>query len=124
MFTAQPSFSVSQVLSAMVSMAAEHHHAGRIAEARMLYLEVLTMDPRHADARYLLGVLERQMGRLAEARGHLREAQRWTRNRGPVDAELATVERMLQGPGRRVLPQWAGARTYSACSALPQTAHA
>jgi tetratricopeptide (TPR) repeat protein len=124
MLSAQPFFSVTQVLSCMVRMAAERHQEGRLAEARTLYLEVLTMDPHHADALFLLGALERRMGRLAEARQHLREALRWTAKRGPVDAELAAVERLMKGPGRAVLPPWAAARVLSASSALPLMAQA
>ena len=39
-----------------------------------MYQEVLALDPRHADALFLLGVLERQAGRLEEARRLLSEA--------------------------------------------------
>jgi len=47
--------------------ALEHHQAGRFAEAREIYREMLAGDPRDADALRLLGVIARQEGRIDEA---------------------------------------------------------
>lgn len=107
----RPYIPVSQLLSAVLQLAAEHHRAGRQAAAATMYREVLELDPRNADALFLLGVLERQMGRLEEARRRLIEAARWTANRVPVEAELGIVERLLGkpspiGPGRRPVQGW------------------
>lgn len=86
---------VTQILTAMLTIAAEHHQAGRHADARTLYNEVLALDPRHSDALFLLGALERQTGRLEQARQHLCEAARWAADRSPVEAELRIVERLI-----------------------------
>jgi tetratricopeptide (TPR) repeat protein len=107
----RPYIPVSQLLTAVLQLAAEHHRAGRQAAAATMYREVLELDPRNADALYLLGVLERQMGRLEEARRTLLEAARWTANRVPVEAELRIVERMLgkplpMRPSRRPVQGW------------------
>ena len=107
----RPYIPVSQLLTAILQLAAEHHRAGRQAAAATMYREVLELDPRNADALFLLGVLERQMGRLEEARRRLLEAARWTANRVPVEAELRIVERLLAdpwptGPNRRPVQGW------------------
>lgn len=91
----RPYIPVSQLLTAVLQLAAEHHRAGRHAAAATLYREVLELDPRNADALFLLGALERQTGGLEEAKRRLLEAARWTANRVPVEAELRIVERML-----------------------------
>ena len=44
-------------------LALQHHRAGRLREAENLYKQILTHDPKHADATRLLGVIARQMGR-------------------------------------------------------------
>ena len=50
---------IQQVFAAAV----EHHQAGRLTEAERLYLQILKIDPRHADALHFLGVLAHQIGR-------------------------------------------------------------
>ncbi|WP_236783917.1 tetratricopeptide repeat protein [Azospirillum humicireducens] len=50
-----------------LAQAVAHHQAGRLAEAERGYRAVLSVDPRHADALHLLGVLSLQSGRAAEA---------------------------------------------------------
>lgn len=112
--------SVSQILHAVMRLAAEHHRAGRSEEARTLYLEVLALDPRHSDALLLLGVLERQAGRLVESHRHLSEAARWAADRAPVDAELRVVEQLLRRRKRKPVHTWHA----SDCSALPMMARA
>ncbi len=56
------------------AVAVEHHKAGRLPEAEALYRKILAVDPRHADALHLLGVLAHQMGRHAIAVDLIREA--------------------------------------------------
>jgi tetratricopeptide (TPR) repeat protein len=108
-----------------MQIAAEHHRAGRHAAAKAMYQEVLALDPRHADALFLLGVLERQGGQLDEARRLLSEATRWAANRAPMDAELHLVEQLLRRGSRKPGNRWGDARLYSPdCSALAITARA
>jgi tetratricopeptide (TPR) repeat protein len=108
-----------------MQIAAEHHRAGRQAAAKSLYQEVLALDPRHADALFLLGVLERQAGHLEEARPLLSEAARWAANRAPMDAELRLVEQLLNRRSRKHAHAWREAGLYYAdCSALTTTARA
>jgi Flp pilus assembly protein TadD len=47
--------------------ALEHHQAGRLADAELLYRQVLSCEPNHADALNLLGVLAAQIGRFDNA---------------------------------------------------------
>jgi tetratricopeptide (TPR) repeat protein len=121
----RPYIPVTQLLTAVMQIAAEHHRAGRTAAARTMYQEVLALDPRHADALFLLGVLDRQAGRLEEARRRLSEAARWAADRAPIDAELRFVEQLLARQKRKSAHAWqAAAPYYPDCSALATTARA
>jgi tetratricopeptide (TPR) repeat protein len=51
----------------LLQTAAEHHDAGRLADAEPLYREVLTREPDQVDALHYLGLLCFQIGRTAEA---------------------------------------------------------
>jgi cytochrome c-type biogenesis protein CcmH/NrfG len=116
---------VTQLLTAVMQIAAEHHRAGRLAAARTMYQEVLTLDPRHADALFLLGVLERQTGNLAQAQQRLSDAARWAADRGPMETEMQLVEQLLRQRNRKPSRPWSGAMLYSSdCSALAITARA
>jgi Flp pilus assembly protein TadD len=115
---------VTQLLLAVMRIAAEHHRAGRHAAARTMYLEVLELDPRHADALFLLGVLERQQGRLEESERRLMEAARWAAERAPVDAELRLVQHLLQKRRRKPAHAWPGGGWSTDCSALAIAARA
>jgi predicted O-linked N-acetylglucosamine transferase (SPINDLY family) len=53
--------------AALLHSAAQHHRAGRLAEAEALYCQVLDADPRAINALNLMGVLAQQTGRLAQA---------------------------------------------------------
>ncbi|MEP6673290.1 MAG: tetratricopeptide repeat protein [Chthoniobacter sp.] len=46
-----------------LDLALRHHQAGRLAEAEALYRQILAVQPNHADALHLLGVLAQQAGR-------------------------------------------------------------
>src|SRR6201996_6220867 len=92
----RPFIPVTQLLTAVMQIAAEHHRAGRAAAAKAMYQEVLALDPRHADALFLMGVLERQAGQLEEARRLLREGARWAADRTAMEAELRLVEQLLR----------------------------
>lgn len=49
---------------ALIEEALRHHQAGRLIDAERLYTTVLEMEPRHADALHLLGVLAYQAGQM------------------------------------------------------------
>lgn len=48
-------------------LAAQHHQAGRLAEAETIYRQILQQAPNHANALHLLGVLASQTDRTAMA---------------------------------------------------------
>jgi len=54
--------------------AVRHHEAGRLHEAEALYRQVLSRQPRHADALNMLGVLAHQLGRTNDALQLVRSA--------------------------------------------------
>lgn len=49
------------VAEALVA-AVEHHQSGRLSEAEALYRQIIAIEPQHADALHLLGVLAHQTG--------------------------------------------------------------
>ena len=53
-----------------------HHQAGELQQAADLYREVLTIDPRHADSRHLLGMIALQVGQADAALACFDEAIR------------------------------------------------
>lgn len=58
-------------VSEALSIALDHHIAGRVAEAETLYGRILEAVPGHPDASHLMGLLLAQTGRVAAALGHL-----------------------------------------------------
>jgi Tfp pilus assembly protein PilF len=57
-----------------LELALAHHGAGRLAEAGQLYRQILALDPGHAGALHLLGVIALQSGRPDEAVWFVRQA--------------------------------------------------
>jgi len=55
-------------------LALQHHRVGRLAEAEALYRQILAVEPRHADALHLLGVVAHQVGKNDVAVGLIRQA--------------------------------------------------
>jgi protein O-GlcNAc transferase len=60
--------------------AREHHESGRLDMAEQIYREILRVEPAHAEALYLLGVLAGQSGKYQQAVELLGEAARATDN--------------------------------------------
>lgn len=54
--------------------AIQHHQAGRLAQAEPLYRHVLSLEPRHADALHMLGILAHQCGKNSIAMDLVRRA--------------------------------------------------
>src|SRR5262245_3544951 len=61
-------------MSAALATAVQHHQAGRLHEAEQTYLQILAVDPDHAEAVHLLGVIAIQLGRADVAVEHIRRA--------------------------------------------------
>jgi protein O-GlcNAc transferase len=55
-------------------LALQHHRAGRLADAEALYRQILAIQPNHADALHLLGVIAHQVGRHDLAVEWIRQA--------------------------------------------------
>ena len=51
----------------VLDQAVQHHQAGRLHDAEVLYRRILGADPANAEALHLLGVLAQQIGRGADA---------------------------------------------------------
>ena len=49
-------------ISEALAIAVRHHQAGRLQAAEQIYRQILAVEPNHADAWHLLGVIARQMG--------------------------------------------------------------
>jgi predicted O-linked N-acetylglucosamine transferase (SPINDLY family) len=57
----------AQSLSQLLDRAIACHRQGQFAQAEALYAQILRAQPRHFDARHMLGVIRYQQGRNAEA---------------------------------------------------------
>jgi predicted O-linked N-acetylglucosamine transferase (SPINDLY family) len=55
-------------------LALQHHQSGRLAEAEAIYRQILAVEPRHADALHLLGVIAHQVGSNDIAMDLIRQA--------------------------------------------------
>src|SRR4051794_7323993 len=47
----------------MIAVGLSHHQSGRFAEAKEMYMQVLSQEPENFDALHLLGVLAHQVGK-------------------------------------------------------------
>ncbi|MGO8744451.1 MAG: tetratricopeptide repeat protein [Thermoguttaceae bacterium] len=47
----------------LLAIAVQHHQAGRLQAAERMYRQILAVEPNHADALHLLGVIARQAGK-------------------------------------------------------------
>jgi Flp pilus assembly protein TadD len=54
-------------ISEALAIAIQHHQAGRLQAAEQIYRQILALQPNHADAWHLLGLIARQAGRHAIA---------------------------------------------------------
>ncbi|MGI8772789.1 MAG: tetratricopeptide repeat protein [Acidobacteriaceae bacterium] len=59
---------ITHIVAATLHLAAEHHSAGRLAQATALYRDVCGIDPWNADAAFLLSVAMRQRGQTEQSR--------------------------------------------------------
>ena len=61
-------------ISAALTIAIEHHQAGRLPMAEEIYRRILAVEPNHPDALHLLGLVEHQTGRQEQAIEHIGRA--------------------------------------------------
>jgi predicted O-linked N-acetylglucosamine transferase (SPINDLY family) len=58
----------------ILTLALQHHQAGRVAEAEGIYRQILQQYPHHRETHHFLGVALYQLGKLEEAISHYRKA--------------------------------------------------
>jgi tetratricopeptide (TPR) repeat protein len=100
----------------LLEQALNHHRAGRLAEAEVLYRQILTKDPRHADSLHLLGMIEHQRGRHDAAVSLIGQAIAIDPDVAAFHSNLGTV---LQAQGKL---EEAGASFESALALKPDWA--
>jgi len=97
-------------IPAALELAVQHHEAGRLVDAEVIYRQILAVQPNHAEAHHLLGVIAHQAGRdeaaveligraiqlgmeTAAAHSNLGEAYR---RLGRLDEAIAAYRRALE----------------------------
>ena len=81
--------------AALFEAAMEHHRNGRREAAERLYCRLLDLEPDHADALDLLGVLAHQAGRHGEAMDLIGEAIRRNPTKASYYSDLGSVQQHL-----------------------------
>lgn len=81
----------------MVQEALRHHQAGRFTEAEQIYQQILAIDPQHADALHLLGMVAYQTGRHDAAVDLIRRAIAVHKTAASYHSNLGNV---LQAQGK------------------------
>jgi tetratricopeptide (TPR) repeat protein len=71
------------------------HRTGKLVEAEALYQQILAIDPRHADAQHLLGVIAHQRGDHALAVSMIETALEWSPQSLQYCSNLAEALRAL-----------------------------
>jgi tetratricopeptide (TPR) repeat protein len=82
--------------------ALQYHRQGNLAEAERLYLQILSVDPSHADALHLLGTLAFQLGRSDAAVAYLRQSLALQPANANAHSDLGLML-MQQGQGEQAL---------------------
>ena len=62
------------MISETLAIAVQHHQAGRLQTAEQIYRQILAVEPNHADALHLLGVVAGQLGKHELAIEHIGRA--------------------------------------------------
>jgi protein O-GlcNAc transferase len=105
-------------ISAALAIALEHHRAGRLELAEVVYRQILQADPSHAEAWHLLGVVAHQLGQHQAAVEDISRAIRLDADKaeyhndlgvtqqaaGQIPAAIAAYERAIQ-----IAPEYADA---------------
>ncbi len=87
----------------LFGQAVRHHQAGEAEQAEASYRRVLTLEPRHADALHLLGLLAFEAGRHDRARELIERAIRIDPDRPPYHLNLGNVLAALGQPGPAII---------------------
>jgi len=74
-----------------LELALQHHHAGRWQEAETIYRQVLAVQPHHAGALHLLGLVAHHTGRHAEAADSIRQALQFDPGNAAAHSNLGQV---------------------------------
>ena len=82
-------------ISEAFSIAIQHHQAGRLQAAEQIYRQILAVDPNHADALHLLGVIASQVGRHELAVEYIGRAVRLQGNAAFFHNNLGEAYRAL-----------------------------
>lgn len=89
--------SPSSELQDRVQEALRHHQRGDLAEAERMYRQVLVVDPQHADALHLLGMVAYQTGRDEDAVEWIGKA---IANKGNAAAYHSNLGNIFQSQGK------------------------
>ena len=65
-----------------LAVAIQHHQGGRLQAAEQIYRQILAVEPNHADAIHLLGVIASQTGKHEAAIEYIRLRDRAERECG------------------------------------------
>src|SRR6478609_3476377 len=84
-------------LSEALAIAAQHHEAGELQIAEQIYRQILAIEPNHADAWHLLGVVAAQVGRHDLAESYIRRAIDLS---GAESAFYVNLGNVLQAQGK------------------------
>jgi len=82
----------------------QHHQAGRLEDARVDYRNVLRLQPEHADALHMPGVLAYQVGQYDEAMSLVSRAGKLMPPNAGVYSNLGNVLQ-ARGSWKRLLPR-------------------
>jgi len=81
--------------SEALAIAIRHHQAGRLQAAEQIYRQILAVEPQHADALHLLGLLAAKAGRHEAAVAYIEQAIRLNGNDAFYHNNLGEVHRAL-----------------------------
>ena len=82
-------------ISEALALAIQHHQAGRLQDAEQLYRQILAVQPEHADAIHLLGVVASQVGQHELAVQYIARAIRLKNSVAAFHNNLAEAYRAL-----------------------------
>lgn len=89
-------------IAEVIGMGLEHHRAGRLDRAELIYRKVLEFDPVQPDALHLLGTLAQQQGRISEAVDWLSRASEAVPGNAEIAQKLGTAA-MVSGDIERAV---------------------